>query len=135
MPPTAPWHPMSTAPETVARIWLNHLTLGPILAEGRRGRWYAPNAAHQVWRWYRSADPAALDPFTGWLPFEALAGDRAEDGIAGPRLPCAAQAPADRTGLRAGNPRRSSPSAAARDCLPIFEEGPASSWLYSELGR
>lgn len=70
MPPI--WRPMSTAPQSVARVWLNHLTLGPILAEGRPGRWYAPSAARQVWRWYRSAEPDALEPFSGWLPYETL---------------------------------------------------------------
>ncbi|MGU3358854.1 hypothetical protein ACLBWX_00815 [Methylobacterium sp. M6A4_1b] len=74
MPPLAPWRPMHTAPQTVARIWLNHLTLGPILAEGRPGRWYAPSAARQVWRWYRPAGSDALEPFSGWLPEEAMAG-------------------------------------------------------------
>jgi hypothetical protein len=77
MPPT--WRPMHTAPQAVARIWLNHLTLGPILAEGRPGRWYAPSAARQVWRWYRPAEPDALEPFDGWLPYEALAA-----GVAAP---------------------------------------------------
>ena len=38
MPSLVPWRPMHTAPQSVARIWLNHLTLGPILAEGRPGR-------------------------------------------------------------------------------------------------
>lgn len=76
------WRPMHTAPQTVARIWLNHLTLGPILAEGRPGRWYAPSAARQLWRWYRPAEPDALEPFAGWLPYEALA--------AGAAIPAAA---------------------------------------------
>ena len=71
MPP--PGARCSRPRRTLARIWLNHLTLGPILAEGRPGRWYAPSAARQVWRWYRPAEPDALDPFSGWLPFEALA--------------------------------------------------------------
>jgi hypothetical protein len=71
MPPT--WRPMHTAPRSVARVWLNHMTLGPILVEGRPGRWYAPSAARQVWRWYRPAEPDALEPFSGWLPYEALA--------------------------------------------------------------
>lgn len=71
MPPT--WRPMHTAPQIVERIWLNHLTLGPILAEGRPGRWYAPSAARQVWRWYRPAGQDNLEPFAGWLPYEALA--------------------------------------------------------------
>lgn len=74
MQPLAPWRPMHTAPQTIDRIWLNHLTLGPILAEGRPGRWYAPSAAHQVWRWYRSVETSAIVPFSGWLPFEAVAG-------------------------------------------------------------
>lgn len=74
-PPRHPtnWRPMHTAPEAVGRIWLDHLTLGPILAEGRPGRWYSPSAARQVWRWYRPAEPDALQPFGGWLPYEALA--------------------------------------------------------------
>lgn len=79
--PTAPWRPMSTAPRIVDRIWLDHLTLGPILVEGRGGRWYAPSAAHQVWRWYRPAEPDSLEPFNGWLPFEAFSGEAA---VAGP---------------------------------------------------
>ena len=70
MPSLVPWRPMHTAAQSIARIWLNHLTLGPILAEGRPGRWYAPNAARQVWRWYSSADADALEPFRGWLPYE-----------------------------------------------------------------
>ncbi|GJD38982.1 MULTISPECIES: hypothetical protein [Methylobacterium] len=73
MPPT--WHPMHTAPQIVERIWLNHLTLGPILAEGRPGRWYAPSAARQVWRWYRPVGPDTLEPFAGWLPYAALAAE------------------------------------------------------------
>jgi len=79
MPPRLSWQPMRTAPQTVARIWLNHLTLGPILAEGRAGRWYAPNTARQVWRWHRPVEPEALEPFSGWLPFEALVSLQAED--------------------------------------------------------
>ncbi|KQP59780.1 hypothetical protein ASF41_08590 [Methylobacterium sp. Leaf111] len=71
MPPT--WRPMQTAPQIVNRIWLNHLTLGPILAEGLPGRWYSPSATRQVWRWYRPAEPNALEPFSGWLPYDALA--------------------------------------------------------------
>lgn len=69
------WRPMHTAPQIVERIWLNHRTLGPILAEGRLGRWYAPSAARQVWRWYRPAEPNNLEPFAGWLPYEALAAE------------------------------------------------------------
>ncbi|MCJ2033999.1 hypothetical protein [Methylobacterium sp. J-068] len=76
MPPL-PWSPMHTAPSVADRVWLNHLTLGPILAEGRPGRWYAPSAARQVWRWYRPAGAEALEPFSGWLPFEALAVEQA----------------------------------------------------------
>jgi hypothetical protein len=84
MTPTAPWRPMRTAPQNAARIWLHHRTLGPILAEGRPGRWYAPSAEDQLWRWYRSAEPDALDPFSGWLPAEvpvaeSAGGARVED--------------------------------------------------------
>ena len=62
--------PDEHAPQTVDRVWLRHLTLGTILAEGRTGRWYTPNATRQIWRWYRSE--TGLEPFEGWLPFEAL---------------------------------------------------------------
>ncbi|TXM71269.1 hypothetical protein FV218_15605 [Methylobacterium sp. WL69] len=71
MPPKPEWRRMTTAPQTIDRVWLRHPTLGTILAEGRAGRWYSPNASGQVWRWYRSE--AGLEPFEGWLPFEALA--------------------------------------------------------------
>ncbi|GJE18212.1 hypothetical protein [Methylobacterium marchantiae] len=70
MPQTALWRPMTTAPQIVDRIWLHHLTLGAILAEGRSGRWYSPSRSHQVWRWYRETGDDALDPFTGWRPFD-----------------------------------------------------------------
>lgn len=89
MPQTAPWRPMSTAPETAARLWLNHLTLGPVLVEARRGRWYAPSAAHQVWRWYRPAEPEGLEPFTGWLPFEAAPTLEEVGGAPFPGIPAA----------------------------------------------
>lgn len=81
MLPNAPWRPMSTAPQTVERIWLNHLTLGPIQAEGRNGRWYAPSAAQQVWRWHRPADPNGLKPFSGWLPFAAFGPEQDEQDL------------------------------------------------------
>jgi len=69
------WRRMSTAPQTVDRVWLRHTTLGTILAEGRAGRWYTPSAAGQVWRWHRCE--TGLEPFEGWLPFEALAPEAA----------------------------------------------------------
>lgn len=73
------WRPMETAPQTIDRVWLNHVTLGAILAEGRSGRWYSPSASRQVWRWYRPSSEGALEPFSGWLPYDALAARQRAD--------------------------------------------------------
>lgn len=73
MPPITAWRPMSTAPRTIDRLWLRHPTLGTILAEGRTGRWYSPNASRQIWRWHRPDAEGALETFTGWRPFDAHA--------------------------------------------------------------
>ena len=123
-PQSESWRPMATAPETAARLWLNHITLGPILAEGRRGRWYAPNAARQVWRWYRSAEPDALEPFSGWLPYGALAAERAAEGIVPAR---ADDRMADRPRICARDPRTSLRADVSRDRAPASDAHPASS--------
>ncbi|KQU00001.1 hypothetical protein ASG60_19630 [Methylobacterium sp. Leaf469] len=96
---TPEWRRMNTAPQDVDRVWLRHRTLGIVLAEGRAGRWYAPNAARQIWRWHRCE--AGPDPFEGWLPFDALTPTPA--AIA-PSVPAAAIPP----------PAQKGPSAMAR---------------------